>query len=100
MMLKDPAMYEEYKKAAREVFIKNGYIATKMVDISEKVGRSVCNIYTYYPSKEELFNAVVEPAKRDKESAEKYPLEFAMIIEKEGGIAKLLQRLENLSILV
>ncbi len=46
--------------AARELFFTNGYAGTTMSSIAAKVGGSKTTLWTYFPSKEELFEAVVD----------------------------------------
>lgn len=46
--------------AARELFFANGYAGTTMSSIASKVGGSKTTLWTYFPSKEELFEAVVD----------------------------------------
>jgi AcrR family transcriptional regulator len=46
--------------AARELFFANGYAGTTMSSIASKVGGSKTTLWTYFPSKEELFAAVVD----------------------------------------
>jgi AcrR family transcriptional regulator len=45
--------------AARAAFAKRGFTATTMNDIARAAGMAVANLYRYYPSKEELFDAAV-----------------------------------------
>ncbi len=46
--------------AAREGFFANGYAGTTMSSIASKVGGSKTTLWTYFPSKEDLFAAVVD----------------------------------------
>lgn len=46
--------------AAREAFFTNGYAGTTMSSIASKVGGSKTTLWTYFPSKEALFEAVVD----------------------------------------
>ncbi|WP_309503946.1 MULTISPECIES: TetR/AcrR family transcriptional regulator [Sphingomonas] len=46
--------------AAREAFFSKGYGATSMSSISATVGGSKTTLWTYFPSKQELFAAVVD----------------------------------------
>lgn len=46
--------------AARDLFFANGYAGTTMSSIASKVGGSKTTLWTYFPSKEELFAAVVD----------------------------------------
>ncbi len=45
---------------ARDLFFANGYAGTTMSSIASKVGGSKTTLWTYFPSKEELFAAVVD----------------------------------------
>jgi AcrR family transcriptional regulator len=44
---------------ARPIFLKDGYAATSMATIAAKVGGSKATLYSYFPSKEALFTAVI-----------------------------------------
>ena len=46
--------------AAREAFFANGYAGTTMSSIASKVGGSKTTLWSYFPSKEALFEAVVD----------------------------------------
>src|ERR671917_561847 len=46
--------------AAMACFARQGYHATSMDDVVRESGLSVGAIYTYYPSKEDLFLALAE----------------------------------------
>lgn len=46
--------------AARELFFANGYAGTTMSSIAREVGGSKTTLWTYFPSKEDLFAAVVD----------------------------------------
>jgi AcrR family transcriptional regulator len=46
--------------AARELFFAHGYAGTTMSSIASKVGGSKTTLWTYFPSKEDLFAAVVD----------------------------------------
>lgn len=46
--------------AARGLFFANGYAGTTMSSIASNVGGSKTTLWTYFPSKEELFAAVVD----------------------------------------
>ncbi|HWZ46580.1 MAG TPA: TetR/AcrR family transcriptional regulator [Candidatus Saccharimonadales bacterium] len=46
--------------AALELFTSQGFHSTRMREIAEKAGMSSGSIYTYYPSKEELFRSLVK----------------------------------------
>ncbi len=46
--------------AARELFIKQGFHATAMRDISKRAGVSLGNLYNYYPTKEAIFESIID----------------------------------------
>ncbi len=46
-------------KIAHDVFLAEGYAATSMSAIAARVGGSKATLYNYFPSKEDLFRAVV-----------------------------------------
>lgn len=58
---KDPDVRkQEILEAAVVIFSKKGYEHTKMSDIAEKLNVSQGLCYRYFPSKEDLFDSVVE----------------------------------------
>lgn len=58
----DPAAARRkaFVDAARELFFANGYAGTTMSSIASKVGGSKTTLWSYFPSKEDLFAAVVD----------------------------------------
>ena len=48
--------------AALEVFAERGFAATRLDDIAERAGVTRGTLYLYFPSKEDLFKAVVRQA--------------------------------------
>lgn len=54
------ARRKAFVDAARELFFANGYAGTTMSSIASKVGGSKTTLWTYFPSKEALFAAVVD----------------------------------------
>ena len=50
----------EIIEAAAALFVEQGYERTSMSAIAERVGGSKATLYGYFPSKEELFRAVLE----------------------------------------
>lgn len=46
--------------AAREAFFAHGYAGTTMSSIASKVGGSKTTLWSYFPAKEDLFEAVVD----------------------------------------
>ncbi|MCG9968675.1 TetR/AcrR family transcriptional regulator [Pelotomaculum terephthalicicum JT] len=51
---------QEIINAAREVFSEKGYAAATMEDVANMIGKSKAPLYSYFPSKEQLFDAVIE----------------------------------------
>ncbi len=45
---------------ARDAFLENGYAATSMSTIAVKLGGSKGTLWAYFPSKEDLFTAVID----------------------------------------
>lgn len=54
------ARRKAFVDAAREAFFAKGYAGTTMSSIAGKVGGSKTTLWTYFPSKEALFEAVVD----------------------------------------
>ncbi|MFM5916524.1 MAG: TetR/AcrR family transcriptional regulator C-terminal domain-containing protein [Novosphingobium sp.] len=54
------ARRQVFVDAAREAFFANGYAGTTMSSIASTVGGSKTTLWTYFPSKEMLFAAVVD----------------------------------------
>lgn len=54
------ARRDAFVTAAREAFFSKGYGATSMSSISAEVGGSKTTLWTYFPSKQDLFAAVVD----------------------------------------
>jgi TetR/AcrR family transcriptional repressor of mexJK operon len=54
------ARRETILEIARESFLNDGYAATSMSSIAARLGGSKGTLYNYYPSKEELFAAVMQ----------------------------------------
>ena len=50
---------QELLDAALELFVQNGYAATHSDEVARRAGVSKGTLYLYFPSKEELFKAVV-----------------------------------------
>ena len=51
--------------AARKVFERDGYLNTRLVDITRAANCSSGTFYTYFSGKEEVFAAVLEVAQED-----------------------------------
>ncbi|MDB5779184.1 MAG: bacterial regulatory s, tetR family protein, partial [Polaromonas sp.] len=50
---------QELLAAALTVFVERGYAATRLDDVATLAGVSKGTLYLYFPSKEDLFRAVV-----------------------------------------
>jgi AcrR family transcriptional regulator len=50
---------EKIEDAARELFIKQGFHRTSMRDIAKGAGVSLGNVYNYYPTKEGIFESLI-----------------------------------------
>jgi AcrR family transcriptional regulator len=50
---------QELLTAALEFFVERGYAATRLDDVAARAGVSKGTLYLYFPSKEDLFRAVV-----------------------------------------
>lgn len=50
---------QELLDAALELFVEKGFAATRTDEVAQRAGVSKGTLYLYYPSKEELFKAVV-----------------------------------------
>lgn len=88
----------QYLKAAKELFLKNGYKNTSIRMIGKAVGYNQSNFYTYWKSKEDLFIDVIKEV--DEITLTKacdHPVEFAMLVEKilsrDGTLIKKLSEL-------
>jgi TetR/AcrR family transcriptional regulator, repressor of the mexAB-oprM multidrug resistance operon len=51
---------EELLTAATELFLKHGYAGTTMAEISAAAGVAPANVYWYFPSKDDIFAAVMD----------------------------------------
>lgn len=59
-MSKSDRTAEEFKGAARRVFARQGYAATKITDITAEAGRATGGIYRYFPSKAAVLKALAD----------------------------------------
>ncbi len=84
--------------AARDEFMTYGFADASMRRIASAAGMSAAGLYKHFPSKEEMFAALVEPAcqglmalYRQEETAERSALQNGTLTEKweNGGEAKL-----------
>ena len=76
--------------AARELFFANGYAGTTMSSIASKVGGSKTTLWSYFPSKEELFEAVVD------DIVEQYGQALAIDLPLDEPVSDVLRRFGNL----
>ncbi|BDU53675.1 TetR/AcrR family transcriptional regulator [Limnohabitans sp. INBF002] len=77
-------------QAATEVFQQSGFERSSMSDICERVGYSKPTLYSYFPSKEELFFAVMFEATE---------IEFQTIFETlDTGMDDITKSLENFGV--
>lgn len=90
--------HEQIIAAARDEFMTYGFADASMRRIASAAGMSAAGLYKHFPSKEEMFAALVEPAcrglmalYRQEETAERSALQNGTLTEKweNGGEAKL-----------
>jgi hypothetical protein len=73
-----------FLEVAKEEFIKNGFRGTKIRVIGDRTGYHFNNFYSYWKNKEEIFDEITSCVKpMTLGAACEYPVEFAMVIEKE-----------------
>jgi AcrR family transcriptional regulator len=53
------AYRESLLAAAEQVFVRTGFLTTKMTDIASEAGVAVGTLYNYFESKEEIFQAIM-----------------------------------------
>lgn len=61
MQTKKESIHRQIAAAAKELFLRKGFMRTSMHDISKAAGVGVSNIYNYFRSKDELFRYIVTP---------------------------------------
>ena len=61
MQIKKENVHDQIAIAAKEVFLRKGFMKTSMHDIASDADVCVSNIYNYYRSKDELFRYIVMP---------------------------------------
>jgi TetR/AcrR family transcriptional regulator, mexJK operon transcriptional repressor len=71
---------QAFVDTAREAFFTSGYGGTSMSAISAKVGGSKTTLWTYFPSKQELFAAVVD------DLVERYGRALEVELDPEGEV--------------
>ena len=62
MAVRQKHIDDQLLNSAKECFLEKGYLATMLRDVCQKAGVTTGALYKRYKSKEELFDAVVEPA--------------------------------------
>jgi AcrR family transcriptional regulator len=93
---------EAILRIAHDIFLKNGYAATSMSSIAALVGGSKATLYAYFPSKEDLFAAVVGEKCEDiltvMFESEQDTGDFkAMLSHMAGRITQLMLRDDNIA---
>ena len=98
-MVRDKAgHHEQIMAAAWQEFLTYGFADASMRRIASSAGMSAAGLYKHFPSKEEMFSALVEPAfqglmalYRQEETMEREALEAGVVTEKwqNGGEARL-----------
>lgn len=73
-------------RVARRSFLETGYAATTMSSIAAELGGSKGTLWSYFPSKEELFAAVLRNA------TETYHADLLQLLDARGEIAPTLLR--------
>jgi AcrR family transcriptional regulator len=56
---RDETIVRDIIDTARELFKKSGFKKTTMGDIARNMGKAKSSLYYYYPSKEDIFEAVI-----------------------------------------
>jgi AcrR family transcriptional regulator len=91
MRVKTDEKRHEIMAVARQVFREKGYAETSMAEISARLGGSKSTPYSYFPSKEELFVAVMlDIAAR---SAEAVLDELERVGDMRTGLARVVEKL-------
>jgi TetR/AcrR family transcriptional repressor of mexJK operon len=80
------ARRETILEIARESFLNDGYAATSMSSIAARLGGSKGTLYNYYPSKEELFAAVMQDHCAGARAT------FEVLLNESGELRQRLQR--------
>lgn len=91
MRVKTDEKRQEIVAIAREVFREKGYAETSMAEISARLGGSKSTPYSYFPSKEELFVAVM--LDMSGRSAEAMLDELAQADDIRSGLGTVIGRL-------
>jgi TetR/AcrR family transcriptional repressor of mexJK operon len=77
---------QAFVEVAREAFFTRGYGDTTMSSIAAKVGGSKTTLWSYFPSKEDLFAAVID------DIVERYSLALTIQVDESEPVAPVLQR--------
>lgn len=78
----------EIVSAALDLFVEKGFAATRMDEIAKRAGVTKGTVYLYFPSKEDLFRAVVEEMMGPNiEAGER------LVAEHEGTATQLIRKL-------
>jgi len=78
----------EIVEAALDLFVEKGFAATRMDEIAKRAGVTKGTVYLYFPSKEDLFRAVVEEMMGPNiEAGER------LVAEHEGTATELVRKL-------
>lgn len=56
-----PEVRDRIVASAETVFARDGFLSAKMADIATGAGVSAGNLYRYFPGKDALFDAVIDP---------------------------------------
>lgn len=74
-MEKEMGTKERILQEALKLFAQNGYMATSMNDIAQKLDITKAALYKHYKSKQEIFDSIVERMDQmDKERMEQYQM--------------------------
>ena len=83
----DSAKARQILDGARKVFLTQGFDAASMNEVAREAGVSKGTIYSYFPSKDALFAALVREDKRQQAE------QLSMYDDLEGPIAEVLPRI-------
>lgn len=81
----DPAKRDQIIEGAKRAFMKFGFDATSMNDVTREAGVSKGTIYVYFDSKEDLFSALIEAGKQ------KFTAALRDTLAEEGDVRDLLR---------
>lgn len=57
--MENPKTRQQFISAAKTLFVKKGYDETTMIDIADEAGLSRRTLYSYFESKVDVFQAVI-----------------------------------------